>query len=92
MTIFDILKGILFKKDPNLLDNIDDGKAFQPFLVNRWISMHSEKDATIINETVNRYGQVFTNKADLYKFMVNVFPEYRFKRINYIKKVKDVVA
>jgi hypothetical protein len=92
MTIFDIISGIIFKKNPNLLDNVDDGKAFQPFLVNRWLSMHSGKDATIINETVNRYGHVFNNKTDLYKFMVNVFPEYRFKRISYIKKKKDIVA
>lgn len=92
MTIFDILKGIIFKKDPHLLDNVDDAKAFQPFLVNRWLSMHSGTDARIVNETVNKFGHVFNNKADLYKFMVNIFPEHRFKRISYIKKVKDIVA
>lgn len=92
MTIFDIIGGILFKKDPDLLNNVDDTKQFQPFLVNRWISMHGPNDAKIINETVNRYGHVFTNKADLYKFMVNIFPQYRFKRIPYIKKNNKEVA
>lgn len=92
MTIFDIIGGILFKKDPNLLNNIDDTKHFQPFLVNRWVSMHSGNDARIVNETVNKMGHVFTNKADLYKFMVNVLPQHRFKRIDYIKKKKQDVA
>jgi len=92
MTIFDIISGILFKKNPDLLDNIDDTKQFQPFLVNRWVSMHGPTDAVLINETVNRYGHVFTDKTDLYKFMVHVLPTYKFKKIPYIKKIKKEVA
>lgn len=92
MTIFDIISGILFKKKPDLLNNIDDTKQFQPFLVNRWVSMHSPTDAVLINETVNRYGHVFTDKTDLYKFMVHVLPTYKFKKIPYIKKAKKEVA
>lgn len=92
MNIFDIISGILFKKNEDLISNVDDAKHFQPFLVNRWVSMHSGNDAKIINETVNRYGHVFTEKADLYKFMVNVLPKHSFSRINYIKKKKIEVA
>lgn len=92
MTIFDIISGVLFKKDENLIKNVDDAKHFQPYLVNRWISMHSGNDAKIINETVNRYGHVFSEKSDLYKFMVNVLPKHPFRRIDYIKKKKAEVA
>lgn len=92
MTIFDIISGILFKKNKTLLDNVDDTKQFQPFLVNRWISMHSGNDATLVNETVNKFGHVFNNKSDLYRFMVDVFPTYRFKKIPYIKKTAKEVA
>lgn len=92
MTIFDIIGGVLFNKKEELLNNIDDTKHFQPYLVNRWVSMHSGNDANIINETVNRYGHIFTNKTDLYKFMVNVLPKHKFKRIDYIKKKKQDVA
>jgi len=92
MTIFDIISGVLFKKKKDLIDNVDDAKQFQPYLVNRWISMHGPDDARLINETVNRFGHVFKDKTDLYKFMVEVLPQYRFKRINYIKKIKDPVA
>jgi hypothetical protein len=92
MTIFDVIGGILFTKRKDLLNNVDDARNMQPFLVNRWVSMHSPTEAKIINETVNRYGHVFEDKADLYKFLVNVLPQYRFKRIDYIKKKKNEVA
>jgi hypothetical protein len=92
MTIFDVIGGILFTKKKDLLNNVDDARNMQPFLVNRWVSMHSPTEAKIINETVNRYGHVFEDKADLYKFLVNVLPQYRFKRIDYIKKKKNEVA
>ena len=92
MTIFDVITGILFKKNKELINNVDDAKHFQPYLVNRWLSMHGPNEARLINETVNRYGHVFKDKTDLYKFMVEVFPQHRFKRIKYIKKIKDEVA
>jgi hypothetical protein len=88
MTIFDIISGILFNKKKDLLDNIDDTKHYQPFLVNRWISMHDGNSAKIVNETINRYGHVFNDKRDQYRFMVEVLPKHRFKRIDYIKKKK----
>lgn len=92
MTIFDIIGGILFSKKKDIIANVDDQKQFQPYIVNRWLSMHSGDDAKIVNETVNRYGHVFSDKADLYKFLVNVMPHHRFKRINYIKKKQHDLA
>ena len=91
MTIFDIIGGVLFNKKENLLDNIDDTKHYQPFLVNRWISMHDGDSAKIVNETVNRYGHVFSDKRDQYRFLLNILPKNRFKRIDYIKKKKQDV-
>jgi hypothetical protein len=88
MTIFDIIGGILFNKKKDLLDNVDDTKHYQPFLVNRWISMHDGSSAQIVNETINRYGHIFTDKRDQYRFLVEVLPGHRFKRIDYIKKKK----
>jgi len=92
MTIFDIIGGTLFTKKVELLNNVDDAKHYQPYLVNRWISMHTGNDAQIVNETVNRYGHVFADKADQYKFLVNILPKYQFRRIDYIKKKKPEVA
>lgn len=85
MNIFDIINGIAFSKNPKLSQQAEDEKIYQPFLVNRWLSMLDGNSAKIINDTVNRYGHVF-NSSEHYKFLCNVLPKYKKQRINYIKK------
>lgn len=87
MNIFDIINGVAFDKKTDLLDQAEHDKAYQPFLVNRWMSMLDGSAARIINETLNRFGHVFDSK-DQYRFLVNVLPKYKRQRINYIKKPK----
>lgn len=89
MNIFDIIDGICFSKKKNLPINVEDEKSFQPFILNRWLSMLDPSAAKIINDTVNRYGQNFNNE-EIYKLLVEVLPRYKRQKINYIKKpVKD---
>lgn len=90
MNLFDILDGICFSKKKNLPVNVEDDKAFQPYIVNRWLSMLDPSAAKIVNATVNRYGHNFSNE-ELYKMLVEVLPRYKRQKINYIKKPsKDV--
>ena len=90
MNIFDILDGICFSKKKNLPVNLEDEKVFQPYIVNRWLSMLDPSAAKIINNTVNRYGHNF-NSEELYKLLVEILPRYKRQKINYIKKPsKDV--
>lgn len=84
MNIFDIIDGVAFSKN-ELTSQAEDEKVYQPFLVNRWLSMLDGNAAKIVNETLNRYGHVF-NTEEQYKFLLNVLPRYRKQRINYIKK------
>lgn len=84
MNIFDIIDGIAFSKKPHT-SQVEDEKSYQPFLVNRWLSMLDGSAARIVNETLNRYGHVF-NTEEQYNFLSNVLPKYRKQRINYIKK------
>jgi hypothetical protein len=86
VNIFDIINGIAFQKKSELLDNIEAEGAIQPFLVNRWLSMLDPSAAIIVNETVNKFHSVFGDKASYYKFLVNVLPQYKRQRIQYIKK------
>jgi len=88
LNIFDIIDGIAFSKKSDLLDNIETEKQYSPFLTNRWLSMLDPSAARIINDTVNRYYNVFDNKTT-YKFLEAILPEYRRQRINYIKKPKS---
>lgn len=87
MNIFDIINGVAFDKKADLLSQAEDEKTYAPYLVNRWLSMLDGSAARIVNETLNRFGQVFT-PAEQYKFLVNVLPRYKRQRINYIKKPK----
>ena len=50
-TIFDYINDVLFHKKGNKLDNIDDYGQYNPYMINRWLSMYSPSVATIINET-----------------------------------------
>ena len=73
-TIFDYINDVLFHKKGNKLDNIDDYGQYNPYMINRWLSMYSPSVATIINET---------------NFLVKVMPKQKPYRIRYIKKVKS---
>jgi hypothetical protein len=88
MTIFDIIGDILFTKKGNCLQTVDQESEFQPYIVNRWLSMHSPLVAKHSN-ILNKYLGVFDNKKDLYNLFLAVFPKVSFKKINYIKKVKE---
>ena len=44
--------------------------------------------ALIVNETLNKYGRNLSSH-ECYKFLINVLPKYKFRRIEYIKKPKS---
>ena len=83
-TIFTHLNNIVhYKKfDPS----IESDNAYNPYMINRWISMYSPQMATIVNHTVNMYWTVFTSKHQHNKFISGVIPKSKVYRINYIKK------
>lgn len=88
MTIFDAIKDILFTKKQTCFSSVDDEGEFVPFLVNRWLSMYSPEVALTSNN-INKYIGIFENKKDLYSLFMAVFPKMPFKKINYIKKIKE---
>ena len=85
-TIFTHLNNIIhYKKvDPS----IESDNAYNPYMINRWVSMYSPQMATIVNHTVNTYWTVFTSKHQHNKFISGVIPKSKIYRINYIKKSK----
>jgi cytochrome oxidase Cu insertion factor (SCO1/SenC/PrrC family) len=88
MTIFDIIKDILFTKKQTCFITVDEEREFAPFLVNRWLSMYSPSVAQISN-IINKYLGIFENKKDLYTFFMAIFPKVQNKKISYIKKNKE---
>ena len=88
ITIFDYINDVLFFKQKNLLQNVDDSDSFNPYLVNRWVSMYSPECAVVINSTVNWLYPIFNTSQAQYSFLVDILPRMSRRRINYIKKKK----
>lgn len=88
MTIFDTLNSILFNKRKLDTKNMEFSKNYEPFLVNRWVSMLDGSAAILVNETVNKLATPLLSKEEQYNMLYNILPKYKQQRINYIKKVK----
>jgi len=86
--MFDHLNKILYKSKESDISNLNEDKEFQPFLIQRWCSMHSTPIAQIVNDTTNRYWGCFENNKDWYIALKTVIPTCKFKKISYIKKAK----
>jgi len=89
--MFDHLNKILYKAKESDISNLNEDKEFQPFLIQRWCSMHSTPIAHIVNETTNRYWGCYENNKDWYIALKTIIPSCKFKRISYIKKTKKEV-
>ena len=84
--LFDVLSDILFNKREDQLQSVDNEADVNPYMLNRWISMHSPESAFIVNEYNNRWWSVLQNKNDWYRFCLTVIPKYRYTKLSYIKK------
>lgn len=92
MMFFDILRALLFsKKKEDRLDN-DSLQAFTPYMVNRWLSFYDRSKVVFVNETLNKFCSLFEDKESLYDLYNNLIPRSSFKKINYIKKIKEEKA
>lgn len=89
--MFNYLNSILYKstKNPVDLTTLREETNFQPYLLQRWCSMHSTSVAIIVNETTNRYWSVLNDNSMWYISLNTVLPRCSFKKINYFKKVKN---
>jgi hypothetical protein len=88
MTIFDYINDILYKKKGDLLKKKELESEFQPYMIQRWLSMHSNNNAIILGKTTNKLYNGVENKEQWYKLFLAVLPKAKFKRFKYIKKVK----
>jgi len=87
--MFDQLNSLLYKQKVGVdTDSINENKEFQPFLIQRWCTMYSTSITTILNETTNRYWNVYENNSDWYAALDTIIPKCKFKRLSYIKKTK----
>ena len=89
-TIFTYLSNILYKKNASVFKNIDSEESYNHYMMCRWLSMHSPRVATLINDTVNWLYPVFSTKQESYKVLHSIIPFQPFKKIHYIKNLLGV--
>lgn len=85
---FNTINYLLFEKKKRELDKemLDE---FSPFITTKFASFYENgKYVDIINDTLNRYSQVFKTKEEQFKFFDNIIIKDRKRKINYIKKPK----
>jgi len=87
LNIFDIINDIAFSKKERSNINLEEEKNIQPYILNRWLSMIEPSAAFIVIDTLNKYSKHFSN-IESYRFLLNILPKYKFRRIEYIKKPK----
>ena len=68
--------------------NCDDESQFNLFMLNRWTSMYSKELNEYVNETSNKYWNLFDEKSDQYSYLQSLIPKLKYKKISYIKKLK----
>lgn len=62
---------------------------FSPYMVSRYFSFYENgKYIDYLNNTVNKYHNIFKTPEDQYRFFENVIPKVKRKKIQYVKKIK----
>jgi len=84
---FDLINNIAFE-DRAVDINIADSQIYSPYITNRYLTFVNPQIAHLVNNTVNKYGTVFS-AIDHYKFMFNLVPKTKRKFIRYTKKKKS---
>lgn len=84
---FDSINYLLFENRKPLNHELLDG--FSGFFTAKMFSFYEDgKYCPLINETLNTYGHIFSNKEDQFKFYEAIIPKLPRKKIKYIKKGK----
>jgi len=85
MELFDYLKAITEKKTPFDPKDDDMVKGYNPFIINRFVSM-CEAFVMLVNE-INKHPEL--TKQTHYNFLLSALPQ-RKQYFKYLKKEKDL--
>lgn len=86
MQLFDQLFDIIHDKQTKLAEDLEDENEFQPYLIQRWLSMYSPLFAKLLNSSTNVLWKALDDKQIWYKMFSAVIPQSQRKKIVYIKK------
>jgi hypothetical protein len=85
---FDTVNYLLFSKRKKEM-NSDLLSEFNPYFTTKTFSFYKNGEMVdYINDTLNRYGNIFREKETQFKFFENIIPIVKRTKINYIKSPK----
>ncbi len=89
MNFFQVQNKLFYSKSKTVEElDVEGEQAFVPFMINRWLSFYDKSTPLFINETLNKFHSIFDDKNKTFKLYFHLIPKLKFKRIEYIKKVK----
>jgi len=88
MGIFDYINDILYNKSGKVLAKKEFESDFQPYMIQRWLSMHSSINVRILAASTNKLYNAVTDKEQWYKLFLCTIPRSKYTRFSYIKKKK----
>ena len=94
MTIFNILDDIFRHKTGELINNSEFKDALQsPYMLQRWVSMHSTQTALLVSETTNKLCKGLSDDKEMwYKLYLTLVDKSKaYKKIRYLKRDKKVI-
>jgi len=83
--MFKSIERLLYKNGEVDGDTLNE---FTPYITTRFLSFYDKNLLKYANNTVNKYGNIFSDKMDQFEFFDNVIPKLKMKRIPYISKKK----
>lgn len=86
--IFQTLNDIIAYKTGRSLDESESDIDYNQYMINRWLSMYSGNYTFILNETVNKNWQIYSDKKLHYRFLTRILPQGKARKIAYLKKDK----
>jgi hypothetical protein len=90
MNIFDLIRFLFFKVKNSPKEVTEEmSQCFMPYMINRWLSFYDRSQAVLVNETLNKFSNVLGDKSKMYKLYDNIIPRLSYKKITYVKKVKQ---
>ena len=81
----EFLKDIIQRKKGDLLDLPENELQFNPYIIQRFLSMQSAVVCDIVNQTINPKMGIL-GKKQLYLLMLSVVPRLRSTSFKYLKK------
>ncbi len=88
MSIFTYVNDILYNKSGKSIEKKEMESDFQPYMIQRWLSMHSISTARILAISTNKLYKALDNSQQWYKLFLTTVPKSKYKKFRYIKKVK----